>query len=93
MSKAVLVMDMPESCDKCTLCCMTPYGEYMCCKMRKNVPDGEKPDWCPLRELSEHKRTIGKENEGDTLLMNVGWNACLNEILKTLEGVMKDADH
>lgn len=79
MSKAVLVMDMPESCDKCTLCCMTPYGEYMCCKMRKNVPDGEKPDWCPLRELQEKKGGDKWQDEiSDSY--NAGWNACLEEI-------------
>lgn len=85
MAKAVLVMDMPESCDKCTLCCMTPYGEYMCCKMRKNVPDGEKPDWCQLRELPEKETEM---TDADDLGVEYvrgtmdGWNACLDEILK-----------
>lgn len=84
MAKAVLVMDMPESCDKCTLCCMTPYGEYMCCKMRKNVPDGEKPDWCPLRELPEKEETVHSQecytNSYWSDEMKAGWNACLEEI-------------
>ena len=84
MAKAVLVMDMPESCDKCTLCCMTPYGEYMCCKMRKNVPDGEKPDWCQLRELPEKEETVHSQecytNGYWSDEMKAGWNACLEEI-------------
>ena len=84
MAKAVLVMDMPESCDKCTLCCMTPYGEYMCCKMRKNVPDGEKPDWCPLRELPEKEETVHSQecytNGYWSDEMKSGWNVCLEEI-------------
>lgn len=38
------------------------------------------PDWCPLRELPDYKRTVGTEIENDKLLMNMGWNACLDEI-------------
>lgn len=53
----------------------------MCCATGKILPDGEKPDWCPLRELPEKKRA-------DTDLLTVesgiveGWNACLDEIMK-----------
>ena len=83
MAKAVLVMDMPEQvCQKCTLCYETKDDEYMCCATGKLLPDGEKPDWCPLRELPEHKLTIGTESESDRILMNAGYNACLDEILK-----------
>lgn len=55
MPKAVLVMDMPEQvCQKCTLCYETENDdEYMCCATGKLVPDGKKPDWCPLRKLPE----------------------------------------
>ena len=55
MAKAVLVTDMPEQvCQKCTLCYETENDdEYLCCATGKLVPDGEKPDWCPLRELPE----------------------------------------
>ena len=57
MAKAVLVMDMPEQvCQKCTLCYETENDdEYLCCAVGKLLPDGEKPDWCPLRELPEKK--------------------------------------
>lgn len=83
MAKAVLIMDMPEQvCQKCTLCYGTKNDdEYLCCAVGKLVPDGKKPDWCPLRELPKKKRTIGNENEESLLMMNMGWNACLDEIL------------
>ena len=57
MAKAVLVMDMPEqTCQMCTLCYETENDdEYLCCATGKILPDGEKPDWCPLRELPEHE--------------------------------------
>lgn len=91
MSKALLVIDMPESCDMCdfvddkqpprygekTLYCNVPgIGEdvtdYVTCR----------PDFCPLRELPKKKRTIGNENEESILMMNMGWNACLDEITR-----------
>lgn len=51
MTKAVLVMDMPEQiCQKCTLCYETEDDEYLCCASGKLVPDGAKPDWCPDRK-------------------------------------------
>lgn len=82
MSKAVLVMDMPEQvCQKCTLCYETEDDEYLCCAVGKLVPDGEKPDWCPLRELPEKMPDLehGYENVEKSII-RTGWNACLNAI-------------
>ena len=85
MAKAVLVMDMPEQiCQKCKLCYETENGdEYMCCAVGKLVPDGEKPDWCPLRELPEKMKVCGRypQPDGITPSYKIGWNACLDEIL------------
>lgn len=62
MSKAVLVMDMPNSCDKCPCFC----GHYsdMCCMALNNrtinypYPKDFRQRWCPLKELPEetHKK-------------------------------------
>lgn len=89
MAKAILVMDMPESCDMCdfvddeqpprygekTLYCGVPgIGE--------DVTDyiGCRPDFCPLRELPEKKeRRIGEHGER---MFRAGFNACLNEIMR-----------
>ena len=86
MAKAVLVMDMPEQvCQKCTLCYETEDDEYLCCAVGKLVPDGEKPDWCPLRELPEKKETTYPQacytNSYWTDEMKAGFNTCLNEML------------
>ena len=63
MAKAVLVTDMPEQvCQKCTLCYETEDDEYLCCAVGKLVPDGAKPDWCPLRELPERMEICGTYN-------------------------------
>lgn len=98
MPKAVLVMDMPEQvCQKCTLCYETEDDEYLCCAVGKLVPDGEKPDWCPLRELPEktsffeemQKEKDAGRFDGETgceyanLVGKItGWNACLDAIAK-----------
>lgn len=86
MAKAVLVMDMPEQvCQKCALCYETENDdEYLCCAVGKLLPDGEKPDWCPLRELPEKMKVCGKypQPDGITPSYKVGWNSCLDEILE-----------
>lgn len=82
MSKAVLVMDMPEQvCQKCILCYETEDDEYLCCAVGKLVPDGEKPDWCPLRELPEKMPDLehGYENVEKSII-RTGWNACLDAL-------------
>lgn len=84
MPKAVLVMDMPEQvCQKCTLCYETEDDEYLCCAVGKLVPDGAKPNWCPLRELPEKMPDLehGYENVEKSII-RTGWNACLDTIAK-----------
>ena len=85
MAKAILVVDMPESCADCQLADDDSSGLY--CMPADDYYDGsdsseDKASFCPLRELPEKKRTIGKESEQNSILVNVGWNACLDKILK-----------
>ena len=82
MGKAILVMDMPQSCGKCPLF----HGFYtdMTCGANNYTinypyPKDFKPDWCPLKPLPE-------KEYADTGIVEVdefaaGWNACLDEIL------------
>ncbi len=81
MAKAVLIMNMPEQvCQKCTLCYETENDdEYPCCAVGKLVPDGAKPDWCPLRELPEKKTGNSYMNSKEKGIVE-GWNACLDTI-------------
>ncbi len=84
MAKAILVMDMPEDCTMCKFwnskddeCYATGVEE-----LSLNSEEA-KPDWCPLRELPEKIPELksGYEDLG-TSIRRVGWNACLDEILK-----------
>ena len=87
MAKAVLVMDMPEQvCQKCTLCYETENDdEYLCCATGKLLPDGEKTEWCPRRELPERQEELPDEKYefgGLGTALVSGFNVCLDEILK-----------
>lgn len=93
MPKAVLIMDMPESCGECPFC--RGLNE---CKVKKylvrdrlftiftvdaQIMEGGKPSWCPLRELPEKIPDLehGYENVEKSII-RIGWNACLDMILE-----------
>ena len=93
MPKAVLIMDMPESCDMCDFADDTQpprYGERTLYCNATGIGDDVtdyiacRPDWCPLRELPEKMKVCGKYPQPDRIAPSykVGWNACLDEILK-----------
>lgn len=93
MAKAVLVMDMPERCDKCLLLLKIPQKDGLAlCLARPTSgqeeynPKREKswrPDWCPLRKLPEKIPDLehGYENVEKSII-RTGWNACLDAIAK-----------
>lgn len=77
MSKAVLVLDMPNSCDKCPLC-FDNYGQCDLCAAtgildkcgdmiyEEVIKNGNKSNWCPLKELPEENNTTDIQfHEGD----------------------------
>lgn len=88
MSKAVLIMDMPECCADCQLADDDPSGLY--CVPADKYYDGEestedRASFCPLRELPEKKETTYPQacytNSYWTDEMKAGFNTCLNEML------------
>lgn len=93
MAKAVLVMDMPESCPDCRFF-ESDWRECYAISKRYNrdvMTEEAKPNWCPLRELPEKMKVRGKypQPDGITPSYKVGWNACLDEILKD-DGMRKE---
>ena len=88
MPQAVLVMDMPESCDMCDFVDDTQPPRYGERTLYCNVPGiGDdvtdyitcRPDWCPLREMPEK---IHNDNGCDEYSdgYDAGFNACLEKI-------------
>lgn len=70
MSKAILVMDMPENCFKCKL------QDWANCRIVKGCHTGDtRPDWCPLKEVPKKLDYIGLEE------YDKGYNACIDAIL------------
>lgn len=83
MNKAILVIDMPESCDKCPL-----FGGYysdMCCKGMGNrginypYPKDFRQDWCPLKIAPQKQSAWYDDDEGNAWIR--GYNNCVREIM------------
>ena len=81
MNKAILVIDMPNSCKECPLF----GGNYadMCCKGMNNrginypYPEDFRQDWCPLKPVPEYCVYFGGDDDYAD-----GYNACLEDILE-----------
>ena len=85
MSKTILVMDMPDSCMGCNFLYCDAENNSESCQAREksrivDLEKDDKPDWCPLREMPEKKKTIGTESETERIYMNCGWNDCIDAI-------------
>lgn len=96
MAKAVLIMEMPERCDKCNLFLAVKQKNLGLCLAKQSSgetnteynPKHEaswRPDWCPLREPPEKKvadkrLAISPLTEGQLNDFEKGWNACLDVI-------------
>lgn len=89
MSKVILIMDMPKSCERCNLCVLNnDYVslEYECrgtkiyngyVKVHPKIDRkllNKVQDWCPLREVPEKYETVSMD-------FKRGYNTCIDEIL------------
>lgn len=86
MSKAILVIDMPNSCKECSLLFRDEYSDWCPCKVKENITDIfehieklNKPNWCPLKPAPEkdeiyylHEWSAGYKK---------GWNDCVNYLV------------
>ena len=82
MAKAILVMDMPDCCDKCFA--LDDNGDYPMCGITQEQRGytfntrARKMDKCPIKELPEKMKYHDGTYNGEVK----GWNLCLEEILK-----------
>ena len=81
--KSILIIDTPTTCTDCPcydyihgVCAIT----YKDCELRKQA----KPTWCPLKPLPEIKY-IRPNDTHDDLMLQIGWNDCIDEILGETE--------
>ena len=93
MSKAVLVMDMPENCKECNMSILSrePHTGQMCFRCVHHpmflveIKKKTKPDWCPLKPMPEKKVLSGDVADIQKMgkeLVDIGYNACIDELLK-----------
>ena len=88
MGKAILVMDMPESCMGCNFMCCDAENNSESCQAKETarVVDLEKeskPDWCPLRPVPEKKKLKGNVHNLQRVAEEIeaaSWNACIDAI-------------
>ena len=91
MSKAILVMDMPESCRTCYLRVIGSVNFLNFCTgadcrkidQMKIINENIKPDWCPLRPMPEKKQLSGDVHNVQSMAEEISaasWNACIDEI-------------
>lgn len=88
MSKAILVMDMPESCSKCQF--LYEFNGIKKCQLMNTLCNGnsrvsqsnftiERHCKCPLRDFPE-KKEENKYNNGMEKGYVSGWNTCIDAI-------------
>lgn len=80
MSKAILVIDMPSKCEECCFCrgfnvcrikqCIEREGITSIHTVDKQIMEGTKPSWCPLKPMPEKV---------------IGYKDCINEIVEVVE--------
>ena len=76
--KAILIIDIPNSCYDCP--CY--YEDKDKCEVRNQraIADIGIPSWCPLRPLPNRKEDLHYPCNEYLQAVNEGWNACLDEI-------------
>ena len=86
MKKAVLLMDVPETCLDCNLCVLDTDGSISCYYNKREIcsnvgENNSRPNWCPLRPLPDRKEITETYKLEDRLpSFKCGWNWCLDEI-------------
>lgn len=88
MSKAILILDMPNKCVECPLFVHKDIeGDYECkIKDYDGLPiyykEGniDRPDWCPLRELLDVPDIKNIPYEADYYSYMRGWSDCIDKI-------------
>ena len=88
MAKAVLIMDMPESCSRCNFlyefqgikkCQLMNVLNGGASRVSQNTFTVKRHEKCPLRILQERKETNHYMNNKEKGIVE-GWNACLDKI-------------
>lgn len=78
MSKSILVIDTPKSCEECK-CSMTTFGKLHCPPRDTVVRKGERDCACPLKPVPEEIDPVKAKCDSGASWIK-GWNACVEKI-------------
>ena len=87
MYTGIIVVDVPRCCVGC-MRKVAKLGDLYCEETDRLIIKDEyysRPDWCPIQPMPEKKPLTGDVSNPEkvgTELVRVGWNACIDEILK-----------
>lgn len=85
MSKAMLIMDMPNNCAECLLCKRMEDNCYYCMATNQIIVDVNlKTHWCLLRAVPERIELTGDVSNAQKAseeILRIGYNYCLDDIL------------
>lgn len=81
--KAILVIDMPETCEACPL---TEWAGSYCRLVGMFCAEDERPSWCPLKPMPKW-REVPEYVTTKRELIDWGYDQCIAEILGDCEGV------
>lgn len=79
MSKSVLVMDTPKTCENCYMLSHN-YCNFQCLITGELIEKSiNRPNWCPLKPLSEKNTTENDMTDYQCGMVD-GRNQCIDEI-------------
>lgn len=83
MAKGIIVVDMPETCQWCDCRQIDDCGTYCFsgAYVGNYATQNTKPDWCPIKPLPEKMDYQTRHGLLQEQIM-VGWNMCIDAILK-----------
>lgn len=80
MSKSIIAIDTPTSCEECNLCAGF-MGKHYCPPRDTEVSKGERDCSCPLVAVPEKIDPVKARGAYDVGYIE-GYNTCLNKILE-----------
>lgn len=79
MSKSLMIINTPKSCEECDAC-VAVLGKHYCAAKGIHIAKGERDCSCPLVAVPE-KLDIKAAATMTSLGFMEGWNACIDRIL------------
>lgn len=86
MDKGIILVNMPDDCCDCRMGFINEYYDQMECYFKPGTeikPDGERPDWCPIKKLPVRLEEINCPHSMSDYQRKGfarGYNACLEKI-------------